>query len=255
MATIGRNMAAARKKRNMTRQQLAELMCMDPELIRDLEMGKVEPTEETLDALSGILDVPPETLLYGQSPAERRRNIWGTLLKLIITLGLIALTWVFSRTLSRDGTLTETYVLRVFTLFVYPLLALIAGRLLMRFIEALTRAAEHNDDPGHTQDRGLYAFIILVLLALSVIVIPYLLLQGVQDISFVSSRLPWSAVQAAQRITSVPVWSRVIYALDEFHRRIPLIYLVYAVLGSGLWASRPRKRKKLKKSGSYSIPS
>ena len=125
----------------------------------------------------------------------------------------------------------------------------------MRFIEALTRAAEHNDDPGHTQDRGLYAFIILVLLALSVIIIPYLLLQGVQDISFVSSRLPWSAVQAAQRITSVPVWSRVIYALDEFHRRIPLIYLVYAVLGSGLWASRPRKRKKLKKSGSYSIPS
>ena len=103
MATIGRNMAAARKKRNMTRQQLAELMCMDPELIRDLEMGKVEPTEETLDALSGILDVPPETLLYGQSPAERRRNIWGTLLKLIITLGLIALTWLFSRTLSRDG--------------------------------------------------------------------------------------------------------------------------------------------------------
>ena len=211
--------------------------------------------QETLDALSGILDVPPETLLYGQSPAERRRNIWGTLLKLIITLGLIALTWLFSRTLSRDGTLTETYVLRVFTLFVYPLLALIAGRLLMRFIEALTRAAEHNDDPGHTQDRGLYAFIILVLLALSVIIIPYLLLQGVQDISFVSSRLPWSAVQAAQRITSVPVWSRVIYALDEFHRRIPLIYLVYAVLGSGLWASRPRKRKKLKKSGSYSIPS
>ena len=170
MATIGRNMAAARKKRNMTRQQLAEQMCMDPELIRDLEMGKVEPTEETLDALSRILDVAPETLLYGQSPAERRRNIWGTLLKFVVTLGLIALTWLFSRTLSGDGSLTESYVLRVFSLLVYPLLALIAGRLLMRFIEAVTRAAEHNDDPGHTQDRGLYAFLILVLLALSVII-------------------------------------------------------------------------------------
>ena len=134
------------------------------------------------------------------------------------------------------------------------MLALIAGRLLMRFIEAVTRAAEHNDDPGHTQDRGLYAFLILVLLALSVIIIPYLLLQGVQDVSFVSSKLPWSAVQAAQRITSIPVWSRIIYGLDEFNRRIPLVYLVYTVLGSGLWASRPRKRKKLKKSGSYSIP-
>ena len=124
----------------------------------------------------------------------------------------------------------------------------------MRFIEAVTRAAEHNDDPGHTQDRGLYAFFILVLLALSVIIIPYLLLQGVQDVSFVSSKLPWAAVQAAQRITSIPVWSRIIYGLDEFNRRIPLVYLVYTVLGSGLWASRPRKRKKLKKSGSYSIP-
>lgn len=254
MATIGKNMSAYRKKRNMTRQQLAEKMCMDPELIRDLETGRVEPTEETLEALSVILDVAPETLLYGQSPAERRRSIWGSLFWLLVTIALIVLAWLTAKHLSPDGSLTEAYLRRVILLFAVPLLALLAGRLLMRFIEALTRAAEHNDDPGHTQDRGLYAFLILVLLALGVIIIPYLLLQGVQDLGFLSSRLPWSAVQAAQRITSVPLWSRTIYGLHQLNIKFPLVYLVYVVMGSGLWASRPRKRKKLKRNGTYSVP-
>lgn len=254
MATMGKNMAAYRKKRNMSREALAEAMCMDPELIRDLETGRVEPTQETLEALSMILDVPPDTLLYGLTRGERRMQVLTTLVRLLIVLGLGALAWILSERFSGQETETAAYLLRLIRLAVYPLLALIAGKLLMKLIESISRAAEKSDDPGHTQDLGIYLFLILVLLILAAAVIPFLLLQAVGTFPSLAGRCPDALRTVAWMVTGNSLWNGVITGAENLFRSFPPAYLVFLVLGSGLWAARPRKRKKLKKNGRYSVP-
>ena len=251
MASVGRNMAYYRKKRNMSIEAMADAMCMPVALIRDLETGKVKPTEETLEGMAEILDVSPTTLLYGETRGERRGKILRTVLNLLVLCVLAFVVWHVQGNMKGSSSDTVQLALRAIVLCVFPAIAVLLGKNLMKLIESVTRAMESDDDPGHTQDRGLYAFLILILVLLAIVILPYLLMQCVTTLPGMGS-LPGELRQAAWTITQNHAWNSVIVGAQQFFSHFPVVYLVFAVFGSGLWAARPRKREKLKKHGAYS---
>lgn len=251
MASVGKNMTYYRKKRNMSVEAMAEAMCMPVALIRDLESEKVKPTEETLEGMSEILNVSPTTLLYGETASERRGRIIRALLNLLVLAALAIAAWHVQGNLEGSSSKTVQLVLRAIVLCVFPIIALLLGKNLMKLIESVTRAMEADDDPGHTQDRGLYLFLVLIVVLLTVVFLPYLLMQCVTTLPGMSA-LPGTIRQLAWTVTQNRLWSSVIQGAQQFFSGFPIVYLVFVVFGSGLWAARPRKRKKLQKGGAYS---
>ena len=242
MATVGKNMAYYRKKRNMSVEAMAEAMCMPVALIRDLESDKVRPTDETLEGWAEILDVSPAALKYGETASERRGKIIRTLLNLLI-LGILAFAaWHVQGNMKGSTSETVQLAIRAIILCVYPLIALLFGKNLMKLIGSMTRAVEADDEPGHTQDRGLYLFLVLVVVILAVAILPYLLMQCVTTLPGMSA-LPGSIRQIAWTVTQNQTWSSVIAGAQKFFSGFPAVYLVFVVFGSGLWAARPGKRK------------
>jgi transcriptional regulator with XRE-family HTH domain len=60
---MGKRIHALRKKRNLSRQQLAERADVSREYIRKLEAGGYDPTVGTLQRIAKALDVPLVELL------------------------------------------------------------------------------------------------------------------------------------------------------------------------------------------------
>ena len=72
---IGKRIRAEREKKGWSREAFAERLNMSSSFVYDLEHGKSGPSNETLIALSDILDVTTDTLLFGPGHNEDYTNI------------------------------------------------------------------------------------------------------------------------------------------------------------------------------------
>lgn len=62
---IGKRIRAEREKKGWSREAFAERLNMSSSFVYDLEHGKSGPSTETLIALSNVLDVTVDILLFG----------------------------------------------------------------------------------------------------------------------------------------------------------------------------------------------
>lgn len=58
MSIVSGRLSAARKAKNMTRDQLAQEMGVSRRLVSHWESGRAEPTEEQCEALCVLLEIP-----------------------------------------------------------------------------------------------------------------------------------------------------------------------------------------------------
>ena len=72
---IGKRIRAEREKKGWSREAFAERLNMSSSFVYDLEHGKSGPSTETLIALSNVLDVTVDTLLFGPGHREDYTNI------------------------------------------------------------------------------------------------------------------------------------------------------------------------------------
>ena len=70
MAIVSGRLSAARKAKNMTRDQLAQELGVSRKLIARWESGRAEPTEEQCEALCVLLEIPYTELK--PTPLHRR---------------------------------------------------------------------------------------------------------------------------------------------------------------------------------------
>ena len=74
-AQIGTRIRTERDKKGWSREVFAERLCMSVSFVYDLEHGKSGPSTETLIAISKVLDVTTDTLLFGPGHKEDYTNI------------------------------------------------------------------------------------------------------------------------------------------------------------------------------------
>ena len=72
---VGKNLAAARKKRGMSQEELARAVQVTRQSISHWENGTSQPDIETLKTLSGILQVSVEELIYGEERTWSRTEM------------------------------------------------------------------------------------------------------------------------------------------------------------------------------------
>jgi transcriptional regulator with XRE-family HTH domain len=72
MREVGQRIAATRRARRMTQQQLANASFVSLSMLRKIEQGSRFPGEDTLDALAAALSVDPGRLLTGHQRTDNR---------------------------------------------------------------------------------------------------------------------------------------------------------------------------------------
>ena len=63
---IGKNIKKFREQRNMTQEQLADVLHVTRQAVSNWERGKTQPDVETIKELANALDCTAEQLIYGK---------------------------------------------------------------------------------------------------------------------------------------------------------------------------------------------
>lgn len=72
MRAVGRRIAATRRARRLTQDELARAAHISPSMLRKIEQGKRFPSDDTLDAIAAALRVDPSRLVSGRLNVDSR---------------------------------------------------------------------------------------------------------------------------------------------------------------------------------------
>lgn len=99
---VSKNLAALRKRANLTQEQMAEKLHVTRQAISNWETGKCQPDIETLTALSEALGCDVTEIIYGAKPAPYRRYakryiVWTAVLGALVLAFLGCEIWLLPR--------------------------------------------------------------------------------------------------------------------------------------------------------------
>ena len=99
---VSKNLAALRKRANLTQEQMAEKLHVTRQAVSNWETGKCQPDVETLTALSEALGCDVTELIYGAKPAPYRRYakkyiVWTAVLGVLVLVFLGCEIWLLPR--------------------------------------------------------------------------------------------------------------------------------------------------------------
>ena len=115
MRDIGKNIRAARVRRGLTQDELAERLHVSRQTVSNYETGRSRPDVEMLLSAAEQLEVDVQVLLYGEPlRPERRREIWrlaaGAAALLVLGAGIFLLRRWARRLLKRAVTAAPLYL-------------------------------------------------------------------------------------------------------------------------------------------------
>ena len=96
---VSKNLAALRKRANLTQEQMAEKLHVTRQAVSNWETGKCQPDVETLTALSEALGCDVTELIYGAKPVPYRRYekkyiVWTAVLGVLVLAFLGCEIWL-----------------------------------------------------------------------------------------------------------------------------------------------------------------
>ena len=96
---VSKNLAALRKRANLTQEQMAEKLHVTRQAVSNWETGKCQPDVETLTALSEALGCDVTELIYGAKPVPYRRYekkyiVWTAVLGVLVLAFLGCELWL-----------------------------------------------------------------------------------------------------------------------------------------------------------------
>lgn len=99
---VSKNLAALRKRANLTQEQMAEKLHVTRQAVSNWETGKCQPDIETLTALSEALGCDVTELIYGAKPVPYRRYakkyiVWTAVLGVLALAFLGCEIWLLPR--------------------------------------------------------------------------------------------------------------------------------------------------------------
>ena len=99
---VSKNLAALRKRANLTQEQMAEKLHVTRQAVSNWETGKCQPDVETLTALSEALGCDVTELIYGAKPTPYRRYakkyiVWTAVLGVLALAFLGCEIWLLPR--------------------------------------------------------------------------------------------------------------------------------------------------------------
>lgn len=75
MSTLGERIKIARKQKNLTQRQLANMIGVKHNSISDWENNKNKPDTDTIELLLGALDIDANTLLRWDMPEQLKTDV------------------------------------------------------------------------------------------------------------------------------------------------------------------------------------
>lgn len=99
---VSKNLAALRKRANLTQEQMAEKLHVTRQAVSNWETGKCQPDIETLTVLSEALGCDVTELIYGAKPVPYRRYgkkyiVWTAVLGVLVLAFLGCEIWLLPR--------------------------------------------------------------------------------------------------------------------------------------------------------------
>lgn len=240
MRDIGKNIRAARVRRGMTQDDLAERLHVSRQTVSNYETGRSRPDVEMLLAAAKELEVDVQVLLYGEPiRPERRREICilaaGSAALAVLGMGLLRLEGWVRRFQGRFYVLGPNYLLRCLAV---PAFWLLAGWLLLRAcgiflgVKLLPRR----------QARPLRRAALACLVAWTVLEAPAVV-EAVCEILYVLGREPGAESSYNGAVRLPAIWERAsVWGLYWLGTRFPA---VFALPGGALWLSRGRPEERV----------
>jgi len=247
LATLGHNIMEMRKKRDLTRDELAQKVFLTPGMIERIERDEIWPDSATLNRLAEGLGTEVSVLRYGPSRKRDKQKALQTVLHLtVVLLLLLPAHWFKSYAMDKlaatDNTAWFEWA-RLVTLVIYPILITQAGKLLMRLLERAMRVQEGEGEPDANQDVFLHGIIGLILIVWCAFMLVYLLSSiGLRQTMFSGILYDHPSLLAfCRRVTGDSTYAGIVRRFYELNDQYPIAYLAFLVAGAGLWATRRRK--------------
>lgn len=132
MRDIGKNIKALRQAKNLTQEELAEILFVTRQTVSNYENGKTRPDVDMILKIAQVLDTDANTVFYGLPKAADRKRTCRQLVLSALLLG--SLTGVFLLLLPLEAGFQRRYLI-TFTLFLRgllaPVIALVFGWVLL----------------------------------------------------------------------------------------------------------------------------
>lgn len=232
MSNIGKNIRAARVRRDMTQDDLAERLHVSRQTVSNYETGRSRPDVEMLLAAAKELEVDVQVLLYGEPlRPERRREICilaaaGAALA-ILGAGLLRLEGWVRRFQGRFYVLGPGYLLRCLAV---PAFWLLAGWLLLRACGIFLGVKPLPPRKARPLRRAA-----LACLAIWAVLEGPAVVEAVREILYVLGREPGAESSYSGGVRLPAIWERAsVWGLYWLGTRFPA---VFALPGGALWLS------------------
>lgn len=237
MRDIGKNIKAARVRRGLTQDELAERLHVSRQTVSNYETGRSRPDVEMLLSAAEQLEVDAQVLLYGEpSRPERRREIRLLLTEgaalLALGIGIFLLRRWAGRLLKRAFTVAPLLLTQFMAV---PAFYMLLGWVLLRACGVFLGARPLE----RRWARPLRRAVLVCLAAWAVVEAPTAVWNACQTVHTIlrgpGSSLEWNI--------SLPRWwdRAVIWQLSVVSR----FPAVFVPLGAALWSTRPERREEI----------
>ncbi|MBR5539699.1 MAG: helix-turn-helix transcriptional regulator [Clostridia bacterium] len=238
--TVGKNIKAARIRKKMTQDELAEKLFVTRQTVSNYETGKSRPDIEILVSIAEALDVEINEIIYGKERSPKDKKVLG---KFIIIATVIAMAWIamfiamphLKRLAVFYYVMSPLYILRG---VVMPLMYFFLGWLILCAC-GLFLGAKPPQFPAKKKVR-IVAFVLLA--ALLILLLPMLIsfaVLAIEEMKMLTS--DGSHSLSFSLGGNIPVISKISAKISMFLYRFPFAMLP---LGALPWLLRLPKNKK-----------
>ncbi len=237
MRDIGKNIRAARLRRGMTQDELAERLHVSRQTVSNYETGRSRPDVEMLLSMAEQLEEDVQVLLYGEPLRPERRREMRLLLAegaalLVLGAGVFLLGRWAERLVKRMGVASLMYLTRFVAL---PMLCMLLGWVLLRACGTFLGARPLARRWAKPLRRAVLACLILWLGLESPVLVTALYQAGC---------LLFCGPEASLDLNiAPPQWWRRAWLWVQVHVSgcLPVIFVLF---GAALWSTRPEQREK-----------
>lgn len=240
MHDIGKNIRAARSRKKMTQDELAERLYVTRQTVSNYETGRSRPDVECLMQIAEILGVDIQELLYGPEEKPEKRKAKK---RLFIACGVLAALGILCLCILnriREWAGTYYYAMPMFFIrgFVIPLWFGLFGWTLLQACGVYLGAKV----PQFGVVKWIRLAVLLCISICAVILLPQFCMVAVAAAGQVTAMLTDTRYEGAVSLEFLPIWDTVANKLFFFFYRFPYFA---AFVGTVLWlACFPKEKRK-----------
>ena len=230
MRDIGKNIRDIRISQNMTQDTLAEILFVTRQTVSNYENGRSRPDIDMLLRIADVLNTDVNTILYGVTVPESKRNAYN---RLWAALGILAgsvIAYMLIYVISKQDIFNYHGLLQIGKLLFLPVAAFLSGWILLHTLGMFCNLKQLEGRKRKVCKIVLWSCTGII----AVSILPHVVFSIVSVIRSLTE-------DSYSMSMGFPVWSQISHAVVLVTYRFPFLY---TVLGGAFWmAGIPAKQK------------